>query len=196
MSPRAGLDRAVVVEAAAILADEEGFEDLSLARLAERLGVRKPSLYNHVAGLEGIRRELVLMGLRELGRALSSAAAGVKGEAAVFALAGAYRAFVKEHPGLYGATVRSYRLYAPGDLDLAAAEGDALQTVLNVLASCGVRDEEAVHAARGLRAVAHGFATLEAAGGFGMPADVDDSFDRLVRAFVAGLRRGKAGGGR
>lgn len=190
MSPRAGLNRAVVVEAAAALADEEGFEVLSIARLAERLGVRKPSLYNHVAGLEGIRRELVLMGLRELGRALSHASVGVSGEAAIFAIGQAYRVFVKEHPGLYGATVRSYRVYAPGDPELGAAEGEALETVLTVLASCGIRDEEAVHAARGLRAVAHGFATLEVAGGFGMPADVDESFRKLLRAFVAGLRSG------
>ena len=191
MSPRAGLDRAVVLEAAAALADEEGFEDLSLARLAERLGVRKPSLYNHVAGLEGIRRELVLMGLRELGRTLSHATEGESGEAAIFALGHAYRIFVKEHPGLYAATVRSYRVYAPDDPELAAAEGEALDPVLTVLATCGVRGEGAVHAARGLRAVAHGFATLEVAGGFGMPADVDESFLRLLRAFVAGLRIGE-----
>ena len=188
-----GLDRAAVVEAAAILADEEGFEELSLARLAERLGVRKPSLYNHVAGLEGIRRELVLVGLRELGRALSRAAVGVSGEAAIFALGQAYRDFVKERPGLYAATVRSYRNYAPEDPEFRTAEGEALDTVLTVLASCGIRDEGAVHAARGLRAVAHGFATLEAAGGFGIPTAVEESFQRLLRAFVAGLRIGEAG---
>lgn len=195
MSPRAGLDRTVVVRAAAALADEEGFEDLSLARLADRLGVRKPSLYNHVAGLEGVKRELVLLGLRELGRALSQAAVGVSGEAAIFALGQAYRVFVKEHPGLYAATVRSYRIYAPEDPELAAAEGEAVATVLTVLASYGVRGEGAIHAARGLRAVAHGFATLEAAGGFGMPEDVDESFQRLLRAFVAGLRISEDEGG-
>lgn len=188
MSPRAGLDRVVVVDAAAALADEEGFDDLSLARLAKRLGVRKPSLYNHVAGLGGIRRELALKGLRDLGQVLSSASTGRDGEAGLFSLAEAYRAFVKEHPGLYAATVMSYRIYAPDDPELGTAEGEVLQTVVSILASCGIRDEEAVHAARGLRAVAHGFATLEAAGGFGMPTDVEESFRRLVRTFVTGLR--------
>lgn len=185
----------MVVDAAAHLADQEGFDDLSLARLAERLGVRKPSLYNHVEGLGGIRRELALKGLQEMGLILSDASAGKEGEAGIFALAEAYRAFVKEHPGLYAATVVSYRNYAPGDRDLRTAEGEAFQPVLSVLASCGVRGEAAVHAARGLRSVAHGFATLEAAGGFGMPADVDESFRKLVRAFVAGLQGGEARGG-
>lgn len=180
-----------MVEAAGTLADEEGAgAELSLARLAERLGVRKPSLYNHVDGVGDLRRELALVGLRELGRSLSRAAAGKAGSDGLFALAEAYRSFVKERPGLYEATVRSYRLSDPEDPELAEAEGEALEPVLAVLASCGVRgDEEAVHAARGLRSVAHGFATLEEAGGFGMSEYPDESFRRLVVAFVDGLLR-------
>ena len=60
-----------------------------------------------------------------------------------------------------------------------------------MLASCGIRGgEEAIHAARGLRSVAHGFATLEEAGGFGIFLDPDESFRRLVRAYVDGLLSG------
>lgn len=186
--PRAGLSRAAVVEAAAALADEGAGEELSLVRLAERLGVRKPSLYNHVEGLPDLRRELALMGLRELGGRLVRAAVGKAGAEGLFALAEAYRRFVKERPGLYGATVRSYRFSDPEDPELAAAEEEALEPVFAVLASCGIRGgEEAIHAARGLRSVAHGFATLEEAGGFGMSADPEKSFRKLVRAFVDGL---------
>jgi AcrR family transcriptional regulator len=189
VSPRVGLDRAAVVEAAAALADEEGLEGVTLAELASRLGVRTPSLYNHVAGLEGLRRELALLGTRELARRLGRAAVGKTTDEAAFAMAQAYRDFVKERPGLYAATVRSYRISYPGDSELAAAEGEAMETVLAVLASFGLSGEEAGHAARGLRSVAHGFATLEVAGGFGMPLDLDESFRRLLRAFTDGLRR-------
>jgi AcrR family transcriptional regulator len=188
--PRAGLTRARVVEAAGALADEVGLEELSLVDLAERLGVRKPSLYNHVAGIGDLRRELALVGLRELGRSLSRAAAGKAGDEGLFALAEAYRAFVKQRPGLYEATVRSYRLSDPDNPELGAAESEALEPVLAVLASCGIRGaEEAIHAARGLRSVAHGFATLEVAGGFGISLDSNESFRRLVRAYAAGLLR-------
>ena len=190
MSPRAGLSREAVVEAAASLADEEGLEGVTLAKLASRLGVRTPSLYNHVAGLEGLRRELALLGTRELGRRLGRAAVGKTTDEATFAMGKAYRDFVKERPGLYAATVRSYRISAPEDPELAAAEGEALEVVLAVLASYGLSGEESVHAARGLRSIAHGFATLEVAGGFGMPLDLDESFRRLLRAFTAGLRQG------
>jgi AcrR family transcriptional regulator len=190
VSPRAGLSREAVVEAAASLADEEGLEGVTLAKLASRLGVRTPSLYNHVAGLEGLRRELALLGTRELGRRLGRAAVGKTTDEATFAMGKAYRDFVKERPGLYAATVRSYRISAPEDPELAAAEGEALEVVLAVLASYGLSGEESVHAARGLRSIAHGFATLEVAGGFGMPLDLDESFRRLLRAFTAGLRQG------
>lgn len=188
--PRAGLNRAAVAEAAAALADENGLENLSLGDLAERLGVRKPSLYNHVAGLSGLRHELALLGLRQLGQSLSRAAVGKAGEEGLLALAEDYRAFVKERPGLYEATVRSYRFSDPEDSELGEAEEEALRPVLSVLVSCGVHgEEEAIHAARGLRSVAHGFATLEEAGGFGMDLDPDESFRRLVRAFSDGLLR-------
>jgi len=189
--PRAGLSRAAVVETAGALADEGGLENLSLADLAGRLGIRKPSLYNHVAGIGNLRRELALAGLRELARSLSRAAVGRAGDEGLFALAEAYRAFVKQRPGIYEATVRSYRLYDPDDPELGAAESEALEPVFAVLASCGTAGgEEAIHAARGLRSVAHGFATLEEAGGFGIFLDPDESFRRLVRAYVDGLLSG------
>ena len=79
-----------IVEAAGGLADDGGLEALSLVDLAERLGIRKPSLYNRVAGIGDLRRELALVGLRELGRSLSRAAAGKAGAEGLFALAYAY----------------------------------------------------------------------------------------------------------
>jgi AcrR family transcriptional regulator len=190
--PRVGLSREAVVEAAAVLADEEGLEALSLSVLASRLGIRTPSLYNHVEGLEGLRRELALLGIRELGRRLGRAAIGKTTDEATFAIARAYREFVKERPGLYAATVRSSRLSYPEDPEVQAAEREVLETVLAVLASYGLRGDEAVHAARGFRSTVHGFATLEAAGGFGILLDLDESFERLLRTFVAGLRDRKA----
>jgi len=185
--PRAGLDRAAVARAAAAIADGEGLHELTLARLAQRLGVRTPSLYNHVDGLRGLRRELDLLGRRELGARLAHAAIGRTGDDAVAALCQAYRAFVKDRPGLYAATVRASRLTDPDDTELDAAEGEIVEVVLAVLAPYGLRGDDAIHAVRALRSLAHGFATLEAAGGFGLALDRDESFRRLIAGFSAGL---------
>jgi AcrR family transcriptional regulator len=188
MPPKASLDRAAVVQAAAEIADSAGIDQLTLADLAARLGVRTPSLYNHVAGLAGLRRDLALLGTRELGARLSRAAIGKSGHAAMLAIGQAYRAFVSEHPGLYAATVRSALLTDQPDPDLSAAQRDVVEIVLAVLAGYGLSGPDAIHAARGLRSVIHGFATLEAANGFGIPLDLDTSFQQLLENYIAGLR--------
>jgi AcrR family transcriptional regulator len=179
--PRAGLGPEAVVAAAAELADAEGLEAVTLARLAQRLGVRSPSLYAHVNGLPDVRRRLAVRGAGELGAALQAAVAGRAGTDALAAMAHVYRAYAREHPGLYAAAQR-----AP---DVGAAGGTAVDTVVAVLRGYGLTGDDAVHAARVVRAALHGFAALEAEHGFGIPLAVDASFDRLVAVLDRGLRR-------
>jgi AcrR family transcriptional regulator len=194
MPPKAGLDRAAVVQAAVALADTAGIEQFTLADLAAQLGVRTPSLYNHVAGLPGLRRDLAVLGTRELSARMSRAAIGKSGDAAMLAIAQAYRAFVAAHPGLYAATVRSSLLTDEPNPELIAAQQDTVEVVLAVLSGYSLGDADAIHAARGLRSLVHGFATLEAADGFGIPLDLDASFQQLVENYIAGLRARISGG--
>ena len=182
---RVGLDRAAVVAAAARLADADGLESVTLARLAAELGVRPPSLYSHVAGQEGLRRELALLGIRELGRRMGRAAMGKAGDDALRALAVAYWDFAREHPGLYAASVRAPD---PADAELTAASTEVVGVARAVLAGYGLGGDDALHAVRALRSVLHGFVALEALGGFGLPLDLDESFRRLLDGFIAGLR--------
>ena len=194
MSPRAGLDRAAVVEAAADLINAEGIEALTLSRLAEKLGVRAPSLYNHVDGLPGLYRELALMNVHLLNARLGNAAMGRSGPEAVMAVAQAYRAYIKEFPGLYMASLRAARTQTPVDVELQTAEDRVVEITLVVMGSFGLKKEDGLHALRGLRSIVHGFATLEVAGGFGLPLDCDESFRRLVELFIRGLRQVKSEG--
>lgn len=189
MPRKAGLDKATVVQAAADLANAEGVDALSLGRLAERLGVRTPSLYNHVDGLPGLYRDLSLLNARQLGERLGNAAIGKTGPDAVMAVAQAYRDYIKDSPGLYMVSLRAAGHQAPASVELQAAEDRVVHVGLAVVASFGLSGEDGLHAVRGLRSVVHGFATLEAAGGFGLPLDCDESFRRLVRILIAGLQQ-------
>lgn len=189
MSRRAGLDKPTVVAAAAALVNREGVAALSLKRLAGELGVQTPSLYNHVAGLPGLERELALLGVQRLGDALTAAVIGKSGAAAVAALLDAYRSFVTANPGLAAYTVRPAALDAPNDVERIQAETRIVHVAVAVVASFGLMGDDAIHAVRMLRSVVHGFATLEAAGGFGIPLDLDESFRRLVEMVVAGLEQ-------
>jgi AcrR family transcriptional regulator len=180
--PRAGLDPQAVVSAAARIADADGLDAVTLARLAGELGVRTPSLYSHVAGLDDLRRRLAARGARGLADAMQEAAAGRAGADALHAVATAYRAYAREHPGSYLAAQRAEHVRD----DEAAAR--AVRVVRAVLAGYGFAGDEAIHAARTVRAALHGFAALEAGGGFGMSQPVDVTFERLVELLDRGLR--------
>ena len=182
--PRKGLDEGRVVDAAVVIADTDGLEAVTLARLAAELGVRAPSLYNHIDGRDGLRRGVALRGLRELTDALRDAAVGRSGPDALAAIAHAYRAFAHHHPGLYAATVAAP---APDDQEHLAAAGETLDVVLAVLRAWNLDGDDEVHAARTVRSALHGFVVLEAAGGFGIPVNLDASFDALVATLASGL---------
>jgi AcrR family transcriptional regulator len=186
MSHRVGLDQATVVEAAAKLVDVEGIEQLSLGRLAERLGIRTPSLYNHVAGLPGLKHDLALYCLRELLDRLTRATIGKSRTEAIFALANAYRAYARETPGRYALTLQAP---GPGDRALQAIAQQLVDVIKAVLAPYRLSDEDSIHAIRSLRSIVHGFISLEMAGGFAMPVDLDASFHWLINLYIAGLDR-------
>jgi AcrR family transcriptional regulator len=177
--PRVGLNRERVVAEAAAVADEVGLDRLTLAAVAERFGVALPSLYKHVDGLDGLRRDLAVLGVRELTRALSKATVGRSGGDALRALADAYRAYAHAHPGRYAASVRAPD---PDDVEHTAASAELLDIAFAVLAGYGVTGDDAVDAIRGLRAAMHGYVTLESASGFKMAQDVDVSYQRLIDA--------------
>lgn len=185
VSPRAGLDRATVIDAATQLADRDGLQALTLRAVAEHFAVKPPSLYNHVAGLEEIRRELALRGTRMLGQRFARVCAGKAGDAAVRALAQAYRAFGHEHRGLYQAALSAPD---PHDHEALAAASDATEIVFAVLQGYGLAATDLVHATRALRSAMHGFIALEHAGGFGLPEDIEASYAALIELIIAGLR--------
>jgi AcrR family transcriptional regulator len=177
--PRVGLRPAAVVDAAAALADAEGLDAVTLARLAADLGVRAPSLYAHVDGLPDLQRRLAARGAGELGAALQAAAAGRAGGDALAAVAGAYRAYAREHPGTYAAAQRAS--------DLGDEAAPVVATMAAVMRGYGLEGDDAIHAIRIVRSALHGFAALEAEEGFGIPLDVDETFARLVGVLIKGL---------
>jgi AcrR family transcriptional regulator len=185
---RRGLDREQVVDAAVAIADAEGLEAVTLARVAAALGVRSPSLYNHVEGRDGLLRGVAARSTRELATALRRAATGRSGADAVAAVAQAQRDYARTHPGRYAATVAAP---APGDAEHEAAAADAVDVLESVLGGAGLEGDDVIHAVRALRSAVHGFAALEASGGFGLAVDPDDSFRRLVHAVATGLAVGR-----
>ena len=188
MTPRTRLTKEVVVQTAVHLLNREGSNALSLNRLADELGIRTPSLYNHINGLADLQKALAVLNARQLADRLGEAAIGKSGVELFMSAAEAFRQYVKENPGLYISTLHASGTQAAPDPDLVREEERALRIGLAVMASLDLEGEDAIHAVRAFRSMVHGFATLEVAGGFGLPQDCDESFRRLVQNLAAGLK--------
>ena len=183
--PRAGLDAATIVAAAAALADEIGFTELTMGRLAERLGVRAPSLYKHIAGQDDLHRRIAALALTESGEAIGAAVQGHAGRDALAAAARALRDFVLTYPGRYAATLGLTPTGPDDPIAIAALRG--LGPFTAVLRGYDIAPQEMTHALRALRSIFHGFATLQDTGGFQWPADVGESFEWLIDLVDRGL---------
>lgn len=183
---RPTLDRSAILAMAVQVLEEDGLDALSLARVAQRLGVTQPALYRHVGGYDALLAELALEGRTRLLAALTDAAVGRAGDDAVHAVAVAWRAFASAHRALYAVTDRS-RL--AGDAANEAAAGAIVRVLTQVVRSHGLDDASAEQAAWSLRSALHGFVALEADGGYPATFDIDATFERFVALLVAGLHR-------
>jgi AcrR family transcriptional regulator len=183
--PKVGLELTEILEAAAELADQFGMQEVTLANLAKKLGIRPPSLYNHLDGLAGLRKKMAIYGLEQLFDALAQSAIGVSGDEAVLSISKAYVDFARKHPGIYEAT-----LMAPNveDEDVQHAGSKIVDLTVRVLQSYRLEGDTAIHAVRGLRSILHGFSSLEQQGGFKMSLDLDESLEIITKAFIHGMR--------
>jgi AcrR family transcriptional regulator len=184
--PRMGLTPQRVVAEAAAVADEAGLDRLTMAAVAKRLGVSLPGLYKHIDSLDSLKRDLAVLGVRELTAAMSAVAVGRSGRDALHAMARAYRAYAAAHPGRAAASVRAPN---PADSEHLAAGEAAVAVLLAVLDGYQIGGADAIDAIRMLRVALHGFTTLEAAGGFGLPQSVDHTFTRLIDSLDATFTR-------
>ena len=180
-----GTKRESIIEAAAEIADEKGFANLTLKELAENLGVKPPSLYKHFGGgLDELNKELMLYGWRLLDKEITNSVIGKAKDDAIIALCCAYRKFVSEHKGLYEA-MQWYNMYL-SDKHLQASEG-IVDIMFRILSFYGLTEEQKVHTVRMLRAFLQGFCTIECHGGYGNPVSLNDTFDYSLHTILTGI---------
>ncbi|WP_316772425.1 TetR/AcrR family transcriptional regulator [Streptomyces sasae] len=182
---RAGITADRLVAAAAEMADEVGFEQVSLSALARRFGVKDASLYSHVRSLQDLRHRLALLAGGEMIDGIATAVAGLSGKDALAAYAGAYRAYALAHPGRYAATqIRIDPTLVDPD---APAMRRTVEITYGMLRGYGLAEPDLTDAVRLLRAAFHGYCALEAGGGFNAPRDVRASWDRAIDALHIAL---------
>jgi len=178
MSQSRRLTNALLLDAAVEAVEENGLNELSMQDLASRLGVKPPSLYNHISGLNDVRRQLTKEVLHRMEDAIRDSAVGRSGENALREMALAYRRSAKTHPELYRAFASSRQ---PRDPEIEAGVQSLLAVLSRVLEGYGLDPEKEVNFIRIFHSGIHGFVSLETAGFFGGDLPADESFDELIR---------------
>ncbi|MFJ8629474.1 TetR-like C-terminal domain-containing protein [Streptomyces sp. NPDC093568] len=181
---RAGLTADRLAAAAAELADEVGFEKVSLSALARRFGVKDASLYSHVRNLQDLRVRVALLAGGEMIDRIAAAVAGRAGKDALAAFADAYRAYALEHPGRYAATQIHIDQALVAD---SPAMRRTAEITYGMLRAYGLQEPDLTDAVRLLRSTFHGYCALESTGAFGAPRDVRESWERAVDALHVAL---------
>ncbi|MFJ4622589.1 TetR/AcrR family transcriptional regulator [Streptomyces sp. NPDC088812] len=182
---RAGLTPERLARAGAELADEVGFEQVTVSALARQFDVKVASLYAHVRNSHDLKTKIALLALEELADRGSAALAGRAGQDALAALANVYRDYAREHPGRYAAA------RFPLDPEAAAAGAGPRHSRMTraILRGYDLTEPDQTHAVRLLGSVFHGYVSLELAGGFSHSApDSQESWDRILDALDALLR--------
>ncbi|MFD8689129.1 TetR/AcrR family transcriptional regulator [Streptomyces sp. NPDC059651] len=182
---RAGLSAERLVRAGAELADEVGFEQVTVSALARRFDVKVASLYSHLKNSHDLKTGIALLALEELADRGASALAGRAGKDALSAFADVYRDYAREHPGRY--TAAQFRL--DPEAAAASAGGRHARMTRAILRGYDLTEPDQTHAVRLLGSVFHGYVSLEMQGGFSHSApDSQESWTRVVDALDALLR--------
>ncbi|MFF4803203.1 TetR/AcrR family transcriptional regulator [Streptomyces sp. NPDC001351] len=182
---RMGLTTERVVRAGAELADEVGFDQVTVSELARRFDVKVASLYSHVSSSQDLKTRIALFALEELADRAADALAGRAGKDALIAFANAYRDYGREHPGRSAAA----RLRLDPETAAASAGVRHARMTRAILRGYDLAEPDQTHAVRLLGSVFHGYSSLETAGGFSHSApDSQESWMRILDALDALLR--------
>jgi AcrR family transcriptional regulator len=186
MSPRAGLTADKIVLAAADLADEVGFDNITVSALARKFDVKDASLYSHIKSIKDLRGRVAMLAAEEKTDLIAAAVAGRAGRDALAAFAHSWRNYALEHPGRYAATQMP--------LDPAVAEvwpgrRRGIDLTYGMLRAYGLDEPDLTDAVRLLRSTFHGYTNLEATGGFGHSRPTAASWERIIDALHVALEQ-------
>lgn len=182
---RAGLSPERLTLAGAELADEVGFDQVTVSALARQFNVKVASLYSHLKNSQDLRTRIALLALEELADRCAAALAGRAGKDALTAFANVYRDYAREHPGRYAAA----QLRLGPEAAAASAGGRHAQMTRAILRGYDLTEPDQTHAVRLLGSVFHGYVSLEMGGSFSHSAPgTQETWTRVLDALDALLR--------
>lgn len=183
-----GLTKKLIISETVKYIEENGESMISLHELARRLGVKTPSLYNHIKNTKELQYEVFQYAIEKFVKSLQLAIGNKQKDEAVRAFAEAYYSFAMENKGLYHLIMS-----IPSEKDDKAKEMaiPLLKLAVEILSNYGLSEESIVHWQRVFRAILHGFVSEQYLGYFYFYKDVDlkKSRDIAIQCYLDGLHK-------
>lgn len=184
--PRIGLSREKVIEQAAMLANEKGLKYVTITTLADHLGIKKPSLYNHIKSQDDIYQGIMIYGWKNGAEAITDHITEKDAHEALREYARGFYKYAIDNPGILEAMLW-YNKYKSEELVQATrkvytfffAQTDKLH-IDRVIAN---------HLLRTYRAFLEGFLLLVVHDSFGNPISVNDSFELSLDVLISGIKQ-------
>ncbi|MES0491036.1 MAG: WHG domain-containing protein [Leptospirales bacterium] len=173
------MNESEIINKAIVIANGEGFQALTIAKLAREFNVKPPSLYKHIQSLNDIYDELGIIFMQEIIQIIHTNAFGLSGEMAIREVCNSFRSYALKNPGLYQSMQIIHIKRSPAYQEIAVSLIQLLSRVIEPY----VQNQAKIHAIRFLRCILHGFIDLEVQNGFGLPEDIDTSF-KLAPWFI------------
>ncbi len=182
--PRQGLTKEEVVKAAAILVEEQRYENLTMHKLAAKLNIKPASLYTHIKGIDELYISLSHMALSQLSDKLLSGAKGKTKEEALRGIAFSYHDYVKQNPEMY----RIIMKVPHSNLENLVEAGRKVKSILfEILSQYTKEKTNIIYYSRYFHSILHGFVSLETAGFFDDEFSVEESLSNIVDDFIRQL---------
>lgn len=180
-----GVNEDRIIEASARLSEEVGMENLTLKIIADELKIKSPSLYNHVAGLDDIKRKLMIYGWNQIEDKMINAAAGVSGYDALRSMSYAFYDYATSNKGIFNAML----WYNKYENEITKQTTSRLFDLLfKILMSLHISQENINHIIRTLRSFLEGYALLVNNNAFGHSLPVKESFVLSVEIIINGIK--------
>ncbi|MDM8100525.1 MULTISPECIES: TetR/AcrR family transcriptional regulator [Oceanobacillus] len=162
-----------IIDATLEIVEEKGIAGVTIKNTAIQLGIKPPSLYNHVENLEDLLDIAANKSMRNLYEKLLTASIGLEKKEALWAIAQEYRNFAKNNPGQYEL---AQKVNVWNSEETKQISEQIVAIFLKILQKYTLSEEEAIHFIRVLRSYLHGFTLLEINEGFGLPQELEKSF--------------------
>lgn len=179
--------RADVIQAAIVCIVEKGPGVLGVNAVARQMGIKPPSLYNHVKGNQDLQRLVAIEGWRQLGNfVVGDLSMEEEPQTLLRTFAERMRSFAHHNKSLY--TVIATTSLDPEDPDFVPIGNKNLGALHTILARLDVPEDDILHAMRYFRSTVEGFVQLELSGQFRLGVDPEDSFRWLLRGVLDAIQ--------